>query len=123
MPRHFHEELEALKQTLLAMGGLVEDQIRQVMRALIERNDELAQDVIERDRQVNEYDVKVDEKCVELLALHQPAAKDLRFITTAMKIVRPQAVMRSVPVKTTPRATPDGYTCRPASCPDHSDRC
>ena len=87
MPRHFHEELEALKQTLLAMGGLVEDQIRRVMRALIERNDELAQDVIERDRQVNEYDVKVDEKCVELLALHQPTAKDLRFITTAMKIV------------------------------------
>ena len=87
MPRHFHEELEALKQTLLAMGGLVEGQIRQVMRALIERNDELAQDVIERDRQVNEYDVKVDEKCVELLALHQPTAKDLRFITTAMKIV------------------------------------
>src|SRR5215831_8199396 len=87
MPRHFHEELEALKQTLLAMGGLVEDQIRRVMRALIERNEEPAQDVIERDRQVNEYDVKVDEKCVELLALHQPTAKDLRFITTAMKIV------------------------------------
>ena len=87
MPRHFHEELDALKQTLLAMGGVVEDQIRRVMRALIERDDDLAREVIERDRQVNAYDVEIDEKCVELLALHQPAAGDLRFITTAMKIV------------------------------------
>jgi phosphate transport system protein len=87
MARHFHEELEALQQTLLAMGGLVEDQIRRVMRALTERDDALAQDVIDRDRAVNTYDVEIDEKCVELLALHQPTAIDLRFITTAMKIV------------------------------------
>jgi len=85
--RHFHEELESLKQTLLAMGALVEDQIRRVMRALVERDDALARSVIERDAQVNAYDVEVDEKCVELLALHQPTAGDLRFITTAMKIV------------------------------------
>jgi phosphate transport system protein len=87
MQRHFHEELEALKQTLLAMGGLVEDQIRRVMRALLERDSAAAQDVIDRDARVNAYDVEVDEKCVELLALHQPTAGDLRFITTAMKIV------------------------------------
>lgn len=87
MARHFHEELDGLKQTLLAMGALVEDQIRQVMRALVDRDDVLAQSVIERDREVNAYDVEVDEKCVELLALHQPAAGDLRFLTTAMKIV------------------------------------
>jgi phosphate transport system protein len=65
----------------------VEDQIRRVMRALVERDDALAREVIDRDRQVNTYDVEVDEKCVELLALHQPTASDLRFITTAMKIV------------------------------------
>ena len=87
MQRHFHEELDALKQTLLAMGGLVEDQIRRVMVALLERDSVVAQDVIDRDARVNAYDVEVDEKCVELLALHQPAAGDLRFITTAMKIV------------------------------------
>jgi phosphate transport system protein len=87
MQRHFHEELESLKQTLLAMGGLVEDQIRRVMHALLERDSATAEEVIERDRQVNAYDVEIDEKCVELLALHQPAASDLRFITTAMKIV------------------------------------
>ncbi len=87
MQRHFHEELDALKQTLLAMGGLVEDQIRRVMNALVERDSDLAQEVIDRDAQVNAYDVEVDEKCVELLALHQPTAGDLRFLTTAMKIV------------------------------------
>ena len=87
MQRHFHEELGSLKQTLLAMGGLVEEQIRQVMRALVERDDALAQSVVERDQQVNAYDIEVDETCVNLLALHQPAAGDLRFITTAMKIV------------------------------------
>ena len=87
MQRHFHEELDALKQTLLAMGGLVEDQIRRVMRALVERDDEQAKDVIARDREVNAYENEIDEKCVELLALHQPAAGDLRFLTTAMKIV------------------------------------
>jgi phosphate transport system protein len=85
--RHFHEELDALKQTLLAMGALVEDQIRRAMQALIERDDRLAREVIERDREVNAYDVQIDETCVELLALHQPAAGDLRFLTTAMKIV------------------------------------
>ena len=87
MSRHFHEELDTLKQTLLAMGALVEDQIRRVMRALVERDDALAREVIERDHQVNAYDVEVDEKCVELLARYQPAAGDLRFLTTAMKIV------------------------------------
>jgi phosphate transport system protein len=87
MQRHFHEELDGLKQTLLAMGALVEDQIRRVMRALIERDEGLATDVMERDRRVNAYDVEIDEKCVELLALYQPTAGDLRFITTAMKIV------------------------------------
>ena len=87
MQRHFHEELEGVKHTLLAMGGLVEDQIRRAMKALLERDDALAQEVIDRDRQVNTYDVEIDEQCVSLLALHQPAAGDLRFITTAMKIV------------------------------------
>src|SRR5712691_9521007 len=69
------------------MGGLVVDQIRRVMRALIDRDGDLAQEVIDRDRQVNAYDVEIDEKCVELLALHQPTAGDLRFLTTTLKIV------------------------------------
>ncbi len=87
MPRHVHEELDALKQTLLLMGALVETQIGAVMRALVERDDAGAKQVIARDAEVNRYDVEIDEKCVELLARYQPAAGDLRFITTAMKIV------------------------------------
>jgi phosphate transport system protein len=87
MQRHFHEELDGLKQTLLAMGALVEDQIRRVMQALVTRDDALANEVLANERQVNAYDVEIDEKCVELLALYQPTAIDLRFITTAMKIV------------------------------------
>ena len=68
------------------MGSLVEGQIRQALNALIDRNDDLAKEVIDNDRQVNTMDVAVDEACLELLALQQPAARDLRFITTAMKI-------------------------------------
>ena len=68
------------------MGALVESQIRQSLTALVDRNEELAQQVIQNDHHVNTMDVEVDEACLELLALHQPAARDLRFITTAMKI-------------------------------------
>jgi phosphate transport system protein len=85
--RHVHEELETLKQQLLLMAALAESQIRDVMRALVERDDTLAREVVARDREVNAHDVEIDEKCVELLALYQPTARDLRFITTAMKIV------------------------------------
>jgi phosphate transport system protein len=87
MQRYFHDELERLKQTLLAMSALVEDQIRLSMRALIERDDGVARQVLELERRVNEYDVEIDARSIELLALYQPAASDLRFITTAMKIV------------------------------------
>ena len=84
--RRFDEELSDLKQNILRMGSLVEGQIRQALQALIDRDDDLAVQVIENDRQVNTMDVAVDEACLGLLALQQPAARDLRFITTAMKI-------------------------------------
>jgi len=86
MIRHFDEDLRALKSKLLTMGGLVEDQIVSALRSLVERDSDLARKVIERDREVNALDVFIDQKCLNLLALHQPAASDLRFITTAMKI-------------------------------------
>ena len=84
--RRFDEELAGLKEKILRMGSLVEGQIRQALQALIDRDDDLATQVIENDRKVNTMDVAVDEACLELLALQQPAARDLRFITTAMKI-------------------------------------
>ena len=86
MQRHFDQELLDLKDKILRMGSLVEEQVQGAMRALIERDSNLARQIIENDRQVNTLDVDVDEDCLRLLALQQPAARDLRFITTAMKI-------------------------------------
>ena len=86
MQRHFDEELGDLKQKILHMGALVEDQVERAKRALIERNEILAKQVIDDDRRINTLDVEVDEFCLRLLALYQPAARDLRYITTAMKI-------------------------------------
>jgi len=86
MKRHFDDELADLKQRILRMGALVEAQIRQALSALVDRDDLVANQVIQNDRQVNTMDVEIDEICLELLALHQPAARDLRFVTMAMKI-------------------------------------
>jgi phosphate transport system protein len=84
--RHFDDELADLKTTLLRMAGLAEDQIDKALTALVTRDSALARHVIERDHQVNTLDVEIDEECIRLLALHQPAARDLRLVTTAMKI-------------------------------------
>ena len=84
--RHFDEELADLKTKLLRMAGQAEDQIDQALTALVTRDSALARQVIERDHQVNELDVEIDEESIRLLALHQPAARDLRLVTTAMKI-------------------------------------
>ena len=86
MQRHFDQELAQLKEVLLQMGALVEHQIQQALQALVERDSDLAVAVIERDHEVNALDVEIDDTCIKLLALHQPTARDLRFVTTAMKI-------------------------------------
>lgn len=86
MQRHFDQELSDLRRKLLSMGAAVEHQIRTALQALIERDVQLAHHVIENDLRINSFDVQIDEESLRLLALHQPTAKDLRFITTAMKI-------------------------------------
>lgn len=68
------------------MGGLVEDQIRKAVRSLVDRDSPLADMIIQRDHEVNHMDVEIDDLCIRLLALHQPAGRDLRFITTGLKI-------------------------------------
>ncbi len=80
------QELEHLKEMLLKMAALVEAAIRGSVQSLVERDSELAGRIIEEDRKINTYDVHIDEEGVRLLALKQPMGKDLRFITTAMKI-------------------------------------
>jgi len=75
-----------LNEMLLKMASLVETAIKNSVKSLVERDSDLARQVIEKDREINAYDVKIDEECIRLLALKQPMGKDLRFITTAMKI-------------------------------------
>ncbi|HVB79521.1 MAG TPA: phosphate signaling complex protein PhoU [Candidatus Binataceae bacterium] len=84
--RQYEEELRAVRADLLKMGGLVEHQITEAMEALVSREEAKARETIARDTEVNRMDVEIDERCVQLLALHQPAASDLRFITTGLKI-------------------------------------
>jgi phosphate transport system protein len=82
----FDVELKELKERLLYEGGLVERAIRDAIKALQDRNSEVAEKVIEDDHIINSREVEIDEFCLKLLALRQPAARDLRFITTAIKI-------------------------------------
>src|SRR5438128_8693702 len=85
--RTYDAELEELRSKLLTLGGKVEAEIAQSMRALTERDSKLAEQVVGSDREVNLLELEVDETCRRLLALRQPAASDLRLITTALKIV------------------------------------
>lgn len=84
--KKYEEDLKKLRDDILSMGGLVEDQIQKAVSSLVDRDSKLAESIIERDKEVNTLDVEIDDLCIRLLALHQPAARDLRFITTALKI-------------------------------------
>ncbi len=86
MKKHYSEQLANLKETVLRMGGLVEQMTHRVIQALVERRPEMLADVQAAETQVNQLHIDIDEMCLEVIALRQPAAKDLRFITAAMKI-------------------------------------
>jgi phosphate transport system protein len=83
---HFQESLDALKERLLAMGGLVEAQVHTAVRALVERDRSLIGRVTDGDAPVNRLHIDIDSRCFTLLALHQPMATDLRTIVSAVKI-------------------------------------
>ena len=84
--KRYEEELKKLRENILYMGGLVEDQIQKAVKSLVDRDSALAEVIIDRDHEVNRLDVDIDDLCIKLLALHQPAGRDLRFITTGLKI-------------------------------------
>ena len=84
--RLFDTELSDLKDDILKMGSLTEEAISNSIEALKSRNGSLARGVIENDAAIDALEVAVDDRCIELIALHQPMAKDLRFIATGMKI-------------------------------------
>jgi phosphate transport system protein len=90
MPQHtdrgYEQQLSQLRASVLEMGGLVEEQIAHAVRSLTDHDAAVAQATIDRDHTVNRLDVEIDELSLKLLALHQPAARDLRLITTALKI-------------------------------------
>jgi phosphate transport system protein len=86
MERPFDEELTNLKKNLLEMASLVEEAVGDSVKSLKERREELARGVFDSEKAINLYDVTVDEICMRLLALRQPVAADLRFITAAMRI-------------------------------------
>ena len=100
----FDEELKALRERVLKLGFMVENAIRDSVKALIERDTELAKEVIKRDHLINALDVGIDEECVRLIALRQPMAKDLRFITTTMKITTDLERMGDLAVNIAERA-------------------
>jgi phosphate transport system protein len=86
LERHFEQEFAALKDQLLAMGGRAENIVQKAMAALKTRNVALANEVFLDDRQIDALELAIDERSVNLLALRQPLAGDLRFITAALKI-------------------------------------
>ncbi len=84
--RQYEEDLRELRAALIKMGGLVERQIAEAVNSLVNRDSAKARQIIAGDAEVNRLDIECDERCIKLLALHQPAAGDLRFITTGLKI-------------------------------------
>ncbi|MDA1092079.1 MAG: phosphate signaling complex protein PhoU [Acidobacteria bacterium] len=83
---HFQDELEQLKARLLVMAGAAEAQVGDAMRALVDRDHALAERVVAGDAVINQLDVEIDERCFQMLALHQPLATDLRVVVSAVKI-------------------------------------
>lgn len=86
MERRFDEELNRLNERLLHMARQVEESVALSVRGLKERQEELAREVLAREPGINLLEIEIDELCMKLLALRQPVASDLRFITSAMKI-------------------------------------
>jgi phosphate transport system protein len=86
MQRHFDRDIEDLKDLLLRMGAMVEDAITQSIRALLERDTVLAEEVIANDNRIDQMELEMDRRTLELIAKMQPAAVDLRFVAAIMKI-------------------------------------
>ena len=85
--KKFESDMRALRERLLKMAGKVEEMIASTTRALVERDSSLAEEIVAADRDVDHLEIENDEHCLEILALHQPAATDLRFIRIALKTV------------------------------------
>lgn len=85
--RQFNEELETLRSNVLEMGGLVEEQLRRALKALVKGDSDLGEQVVEDDFRVNRMEVSIDEECSQIIARRQPTAGDLRLIITIIKTI------------------------------------
>ena len=86
MTKHLQFELQKIKKRILALGAMVEERVRMAIKAVETRDAGLANQVIDRDREIDAAEVEVEEECLKLLALHQPVAVDLRFLIAVIKI-------------------------------------
>ena len=86
MSAHLQREIERLKKHVLSLCALVEDQVQMALRAVLERDETLAAQVEQRDLDIDQREIEVEEECMKVLALHQPVAVDLRLIIATMKI-------------------------------------
>jgi phosphate transport system protein len=87
MPTQKEKDLDKIKEHILKMGGFVEEAIKRSIKALVERDRDLAISVIDGDAIVNNFDVEIEEECIRFLAIWQPSGSNLRMITTAIKII------------------------------------
>ena len=86
MRTHFQQELERLKKSMQDMAALVESQVERAVKAMAERDMDLAKSVVEKDREVDAMETRTEEECLKILALHQPVASDLRYVVTILKV-------------------------------------
>jgi phosphate transport system protein len=84
--RHFEQELEKLKSKLLEMSALVESAVYRSVQGVVEKNEELAQQVLRNEGRINDLEIEIDELAISILALQAPLAADLRLVTAAIKI-------------------------------------
>jgi phosphate transport system protein len=84
--RHFEQELELLKAKLLEMSALVENAVYRSVQGVVEKNEELAKQVLQNEARINQLEIEVDDMAISLLALQAPMAADLRLVTAAIKI-------------------------------------
>jgi phosphate transport system protein len=85
--KRFDQELEDIRNQVLSMGGLVETQVNNGIRALVESDSKIAESVVSNDHKVNRMEVDIDERCVQILARRQPAAGDLRLVVAIIKTI------------------------------------
>lgn len=86
MSVHLEIEIEKLKNRILSLSEIVEDRVRRALKAVDDKDEDMARDIIEKDAEIDRFEVEIEEDCLKILALHQPVATDLRYLVAILKI-------------------------------------